>query len=717
MPGTFDAIVIGSGFGGAVASCRLAQAGVRVCCVERGRRYPVGSFSRDFTSTDTFWQTGHGLMDFRPFDDVMVLQAAGYGGGSLIYANVHLRAPEDVFQSGWPQGYSRQRLDPYYDLVAHMLDLQQVSASARGLPPKARRMAAAAAAMGRSDQHFLPPLAVRFGEGEPTNRFGKPQSACTYCGECLIGCNLGAKNTLDLNYLSLAERLGCHVRARSEVWNITSTSAGYRVHLHDLESNSQDVLDACRVFLCAGALNTTELLLRCRDEHRSLPRLSEALGERYSANGDFLAFAFDTAEPFEGWNGPSITSAILSKEDGAWFLVEEGGFPIALTWLIRAMDGISTFDPDDWLGGARLQAALPLLARPSDPGLGIFFLMGRDRSDGRLRLHPITRNVSISWSVRRNAELYAAEEDFIKQLSEALGGRAGVNPFWRWLRRPMTVHNLGGCTMATDPQRGVLNEWGEVHGYPGLFVLDGSALPSSTGVNPSHTIAAVAERNVERVIREIKRDPDWRAPERAAAPRFLDPLPKARVVTHQRRAAGVVLRHSLFGELWPGARGVARRYVECHLNILIEDVRKWLEEREIRAAVDGKIAVDGFTDGSVPVLGGSVLSLATAGAALAPEPRYRLVFTGHAGQRLVLTGELTSWLPWRLHVSLADSHDATSLCSGYLQPMIRELPADLAASELLLPRGIPAHAVLARLGAAAAARIVKHLLGEPSAPG
>jgi cholesterol oxidase len=193
---TYEAIVVGSGFGGAVAACRLAQAGVDVAVLERGRRYPLGTFPRHprdredsaavagwMLSSPLAWRRG-GPYDVRLLSDVLVVQAAGYGGGSLIYANVQMRPPPEAFAEGWPAGYSRATLDPYHDLVAHMLDIRpvEVDPATGELPPKTRLTEEAAARLGRGEQFFRPNIAVRFeGAGSPPapNRFGAPQSGAS----------------------------------------------------------------------------------------------------------------------------------------------------------------------------------------------------------------------------------------------------------------------------------------------------------------------------------------------------------------------------------------------------------------------------------------------------------------------------------------------------------------------------------------------------------
>jgi cholesterol oxidase len=159
----YDAVVVGTGFGGTVAACRLAQAGIDVAVIERGQRYPPGSFPRHVAGDDgMLWHRRGGLFDVRPLNDMLVIQAAGYGGGSLVYANVQMRPPADLFADGWPTPYSRTVLDPYYDLVAHMLDVVPVAT----VPPptKTRVMLDAGRRLGRTDQTFLPNLAVTFGD-------------------------------------------------------------------------------------------------------------------------------------------------------------------------------------------------------------------------------------------------------------------------------------------------------------------------------------------------------------------------------------------------------------------------------------------------------------------------------------------------------------------------------------------------------------------------
>jgi cholesterol oxidase len=550
MRANYDAVVIGSGFGGAVAACRLAQAGLSVAVLERGRRYDVNQFPRNWQNIADgwLWSEGRGLFDVRPFQPMTIVQGAGLGGGSLIYANVHLRASAEIFERGWPQGYSRAQLDPYYDLVAYMLDIKPITDSHYlPRPTKTLLMEEVAASLKRQQQFCLPNIAVDFGEPEKwhNNKFGAQQQGCRYCGECDIGCNYHAKNTLDFNYLKLARDLSADLETECEVKRIEPLASGYKVFFTDYRVNEQlrDV-QAQYLFVCAGAINSTELLLRCRDEYRTLSRLSPSLGKSYSGNGDFLAFAFNTSKPFKPSSGPTITSGIVYSRNDAgfdnWFIFEEGGYPKeigALVQLFNPRRGLlreaEILSREVLHEIARKETAAKLgTPDPESDNTAIFLAMGRDLANGVIALHHdlLQRyELRIQWNTSSNLPLYDAERRLAEDVARAMGGNMATNPLWHYLHIPVSVHNLGGCLMADSPDEGVVDANGEVYGYPGLFVIDGAILPKATGVNPSHTIAAVAERNIEGFIRKLK--PGWRAPEAAKVSSITDPLSSIKIPT------------------------------------------------------------------------------------------------------------------------------------------------------------------------------------------
>jgi cholesterol oxidase len=633
----FQALVIGSGFGGAVAVCRLAQAGVDVAVVERGRRWPPGSFPRDLSRLDDgwLWLCNQGLYDARPLNDILAVQAAGWGGGSLVYANVAMRPPQEVFDRSWPQPYSRAALEPYYDLVAHMLDVRPVPPDPRTgeLPPKTRLMAKAAGVLGQRDGFFHPNLAVRFEDPGP-NRFGVTQGTCTFSGECDIGCNEGAKNTLDLNYLALAERHGATVGTLTEAVHIARAGDGYRVRLREhghpgagREGVEREVA-ARYVFVCAGAIGTTELLLRSRDQHRTLPDLPAALGHGYSGNGDFLSFGDGLRELAEPSNGPTITTAALlhtgTVAEEQWFVLEEGGYSEHLAKLVRSLHVSRLPAHAARLVGAStrrvLGTARDLGATLDDSAARttVLLAMGNDRADGRIELRGPRYRLHVTWDVTRNDPLYEAERAVSGQVVRALGGRPFGTPTWRLFRQPVTVHNLGGARMGTDPDSGVVDADGEVFGHPGLYVLDGAALPGATGANPSSTIAAVAERCIEVAVRRITGDPGWVAPERAEVkPRD---LPEDRAVQAvvarggpQRTGPGLAFRETMRGSVAvpAGAAGPQRQgRVVLRLGVEVPDLRTFLDDPVHAARLSGTVEVEGLTRRPVAVDRGSLHLLA-----------------------------------------------------------------------------------------------------------
>jgi len=625
---SYAALVIGTGFGGSVAACRLAQAlgPNRVGVLERGKDYRTTKFPRNFSDPASGWSwlLQRGIYDIKPIGEMLIVQSAGLGGGSLIYANVQLRPPADVFAHGWPDGYTRAELDPYYDLAGHMLSIRPIPPGQ--IPIKAQRLRTAAIGLGREAQCFHPNLAVTFSttSAPVTNPFGVDQAGCTGCGECDVGCSVGAKNTLDKNYLAEAVRRGAQIATECEATKIEPRAGGgFRVHYTDHAAGRDQVVEADSVFVCAGAVNTTELLLRCRDQHRTLPGLSPRLGTQYSANGDLLAFVRGAGRAQPPWRGPTITTAVVMDRgrDAArtWFLLEDGGYPkeIAslLRWLVLADLGSAEIRLREAFEQALRQRAALHVAGAADPDEsdGAFLLMGRDKANGRIELLPFTHCLRVLWDTPSNLPLYDAETQVARDFARELGGDLVDNPFWRFLRQPISVHNLGGCPMADRSGDGVTDPWGAVFGYPGLFVLDGAVIPRSLGANPSHTITAVAERNVEAAIRRITADRTWRAPEWPVVTPIHEPLDDVRIpdggtVPGRTPQAGVRFTETMAGFMEPsdatGSSDFATGYdygkrhnitVRFRLTIAISEMDAFLVDPTHAAVAAGSVHVDGWT--------------------------------------------------------------------------------------------------------------------------
>src|SRR6266516_4132252 len=247
MPRTYDVVVVGSGFGGGIAACRLAESGKRVCVLERGRRFGRDDFLDDpLQAPSMLWhETANptGLFDVRMMRDLSVITAAGVGGGSLVYANVQLRAPADVFERDWPAAITREELDPWYDRTEDAL--QPRTTPAEPALPKVGAFAAAGRHAGK-DASLLP-IAVHFGEAREHPFSGAPQEGCQNLGRCDLGCPVHAKNTVDITYLARAEAHGAEVRPLHLAGGIESpwrSGESWRIAFKDLDGGEDGAVEA-----------------------------------------------------------------------------------------------------------------------------------------------------------------------------------------------------------------------------------------------------------------------------------------------------------------------------------------------------------------------------------------------------------------------------------------------------------------------------------------
>jgi len=381
----------------------------------------------------------------------------------------------------------------------------------------------AAEALGHRDRFSKAPLAVSFSPDwsydldDPfnhrhsrrfTNAHGQQQGTCIHLGNCDIGCDVGAKNTLDVNYISRAEQRGAEVRPLHLVRAIEPTDAGYRVVFDRIHQGQliRGEETGARVFIAAGSLGSTELLLRCRDEHKTLPNLSKALGGKWSANANVLSMAtYDDASRVQQTIGPTISS-VLDFMDGSSddqrFVIEDDGFPNTLLNAFRACRdrGVATD-----VGQSLLRQIEEHLAGDEQSrNVMVWLGAGMDAADGRLSLRrrfgQKPRALDLRWRPEQSRSVVELILALHERMTAATGGHLLPNPGWSLFRNLVTLHPLGGCGMGATSQTGVVDHLGRVFGYPNLHVVDGSILPSSVGRNPSHTIAALAERIASHVV-------------------------------------------------------------------------------------------------------------------------------------------------------------------------------------------------------------------------
>jgi cholesterol oxidase len=521
----FDVIVVGSGFGGAVTACRLAEAGASVLVLERGRRWTRADYPRQPADA---WLFDHGRpekhngwLDLRFYNKMAIAQGAGVGGGSLCYSSVVMEADAERFTLGWPPELTRAELDPYYSQVRTML-------AVRPIPPgqhtgRYKLMQQAAQKSGLADRFSSVPLALSFDpewnynlsdpisekHSKPfTNAQGQPQGTCVHLGNCDIGCEVRAKNTLDLNYIPRAEQCGASVRPLHLVRSILPDGTGYRVTFDRIEQGRLVPGEerGRRVVIAAGSLGTTELLLRARDEHRTLPNISRLLGQRWSANANVLTpDLYPQTTKVEQSIGPTISGGLDFMDGSAGgprFYVEDDGFPNLLLNAVRAKLRTGALS----LLGIALRAHLARREGELNPLGNVMMWLGEgvDAGDGRLYLGrswlpPWKKELKLDWNVARSRPVIEAILAAHGRLSRANGGSLQVPWYWTFLRSLVTVHPLGGCRMGQTASDGVVDHRGEVFGYPNLFVADGSVLPVPVGRNPSMTIAALAERSARLI--------------------------------------------------------------------------------------------------------------------------------------------------------------------------------------------------------------------------
>ena len=515
----YDVVVVGSGYGGGVTASRLARAGKRVAVLERGREVVTGEFPSRFPDLRGEMQvTGKrmrmgsptGLYDVRFGEDMHVLVGCGLGGGSLINAGVALRPDPRVFRDPvWPDAIAQDALlDEGYARAAQWVrPARDASAATRS---KFSALHHASAALGK--EPVQAPVVLSFEAN--VNPAGVEQPACSYCGDCCGGCNVGAKNTVALTYLPDAVRHGAHLFTHARVSHIVKTPrGGWDVHFTRQEGGAGEsprTVTAELVVLAAGTLGSTEILLRSRERGLAV---SDRLGQGFSANGDIIAFGYGAKRPVnaigvghprkvEGIDVGACVSGqieIVDEHDLANSLtIQEGVLPSALAPVLPAL-----FIPNGRLLGA-LKSLVAGVYKGPFASLQTFFAVSHDSASGRLLLED--DRVALSWAGARDEPVYRRLDAALEALVSHGGGSYVKNPLAGTIMgsQPATAHPLGGCGVGRERADGVVNHKCQVFDarsgagpadvHDGLYVIDGAIMPRSLGVNPLLTITALAER-------------------------------------------------------------------------------------------------------------------------------------------------------------------------------------------------------------------------------
>ncbi|WP_336112821.1 GMC family oxidoreductase [Streptomyces sp. PTD9-10] len=542
----YDVVVVGSGFGGSVTALRLTEKGYKVGVLEAGRRFARDTLPKNSWDLKNYlWAPRfgmYGIQRIHLLGNVMVLAGAGVGGGSLNYANTLYVPPKAFFDD--PQWKDitdwQEELKPYYDQARRMLGVRLNPT----MTPSDVHLKAAAQRMGVGDTFHMAPVGVFFGDGKDADGTAKAspggqvddpyfggagpsRKACTECGECMTGCRHGAKNTLNENYLYLAEKAGAVVHPMTTVVSVTDDSrGGYAVATLPTDQRKKGkgrLFTARRVVIAAGTYGTQTLLHRMRSGGQ-LPHLSARLGELTRTNSEALVGAQTDNRRYrratgeakaDFTRGVAITSSIHPDENTH---IE----PVRYGKGSNSMGGLSILQVPYAEGSSRVLAWLANAAR--HPVLVARSLSNRRWSE-RTIIGLVMQSLDNSLTTYLKPDgvgkgLLTARQGHgapnpkqIKSASEAasalateINGFAGSN-VGELMGTPLTAHFLGGCPIGASPETGVIDPYHRLYGHPGISVVDGAAVSANLGVNPSLTITAQAERAMSYWPNKGEEDP------------------------------------------------------------------------------------------------------------------------------------------------------------------------------------------------------------------
>lgn len=631
----YDVVVVGSGYGAGVSASRLARCGRRVAVLERGREFALGDFpDRIGEAQQEFQTTLDGrtlgselaLYDLRMGEDMHVLVGCGLGGGSLINANVALPPDDRVWDDAvWPQelGADETRLEGF--MRARQM-LRPVPYPDVTPLPKLKALEMSGKALGQDA--VRPPITVAFTNG--TNHAGVDQPACTLCGDCCAGCNVGAKTTVQFSYLADAETHGAEIYTQVRVSRVMPERGRWRVYFEPLGlvrdkfgAPEMSIL-AEIVVLGAGALGSTEILLRSKAAGLAV---SDRTGERFTGNGDVLAFAYNNDVEINGVGfghppqaatgpvGPCIAGLIDLRgtprlDDG--MVIEEGSIPSGLAPILPGVmaAGAKAFGIDTDFGvkdeldeAARAAKSLVFGAyHGAVRNTQTYLVMSHDGADGKLALD--RGKIKVTWPGVASKPVFKAINDKLEAATRATGGTYTRNPMTSTIlgNNLITVHPLGGCAMAASRDKGVVNHKCQVFDatpgaradavHKGLYVCDGAIMPRSLGVNPFLTITALSER----AMIHLARDHGWTFDTAAKAVRpvaFGAPQvaparggPEPAGVEFTERMAGYVVMEPALPHETAFAKGrAANQPFSFTVTVLIDDLERFITN----AAHQGKL--------------------------------------------------------------------------------------------------------------------------------
>ena len=519
----YDWIIIGSGFGGSVSALRLSQKGYKVLVIEAGHRYADDEYAKSTWDLKRFlWAPTlglRGILELSPFKDIFIASGAAVGGGSTVYANTLYRAKPAFFTNAQWAGLEDWStvLRPHYDTAERMLGVATVPYASGGQ----ELLRAVGEHFGVADTFTRTPVGVFFGEPgrEVADPYfggeGPPRTGCTRCGECMVGCRVGAKNTLLKNYLWFAEKQGATVIGDCEVTDIRPTGAadgseGYEITTQTPGAwfaKDRQTFRAHGVIVSAGALGTNRLLAKCKVQG-SLPRLSDRLGELVRTNSESILAITLPDDSTQPWKDVAISASVHPDADTHIELCTYGRHGDFMALLMAPLTGNGTrlTRPLMLLGGIirhpfrALKGLWPV--GWSRRSLVILVMQSSDNAIAFRARRGLFGGVSLRTEQNRekpNPTFIPIANETAQWLERQTGGVAYSSALEAAANIPTTAHILGGAVIGADASCGVVDSRLRAFGYLNLMIVDGSTMPANPGVNPSLSITALAEHAMSQV--------------------------------------------------------------------------------------------------------------------------------------------------------------------------------------------------------------------------